>query len=389
MWYFFTRLENRLGSTERKVKIPKDVRDLQRLFRIVEKGKSTWEATFDAIRDPVMIIDETYRVERANMEAAERSGVEVKKMIGQHCYEVFAGRQAICPRCPLEVTLKRQRPQVVEIEKLKKEADFQVNSYPLAFGEGPRRVVHHYRDVTDERLLQRKLVQSEKMAAIGMLAGGVAHEINNPLGGILAFAQLIRQELPLESPLQNDVKEIQEAAKRCKKIVEDLLSFSRPSADLEKSPQDLNQLVEKILPLLRLKFREGSITVRTEYGTSLPPVWGDANRLQQVFLNLLQNAGESMKGGGTVTIRTRRAPAGSEVVLEVADQGMGIAPEDVERIFEPFFTTKGLRGTGLGLSICDSIIQDHRGRIDVESERGKGSLFRVVLPAWEKGGGSP
>ena len=370
-----------MPAPSKKSGIPKDLRDLRELFKIVEKGKSTWEATFDAIRDPVMIIGSDYRIERANLEAADRAGVEVRKMKGSYCYEIFAGRRDICPRCPLEATLSVHKPQAVEIEKLRKKTDFQVNSYPMA-GEGasPERVVHHYRDVTDEKLLQKKLVQSEKMAAIGMLAGGVAHEINNPLGGILAFAQLIGQELPADSPVQADLNEIQEAAKRCKKIVEDLLSFARPSTDLGKSPQDLNQLMEKILPLLRLKFREGSILVQTEYGKNLPRVLGEASRLQQAFLNLLQNAAEAMKTGGTVTIRTRLSPT-RELLVEVQDQGAGIRREELLRIFEPFFTTKGFRGTGLGLSICDTIVHDHRGRFEVESEPGKGSTFRVVLPA--------
>lgn len=380
MWYFFTRLEKSVKHQTDKGKLPKDLKGLRTLFEVVAKGKSAWEATFDAIRDPVLIIDENYQMQRANLAASEKAGVDIRQMIGGHCYEIFAGRKGVCPRCPLETTLEANRPHSVEIEKLSKETDFRVNSYPLPPSGSSRHVVHHYRDVTEEKLLQKKLIQSEKMAAIGMLAGGVAHEINNPLGGILAFTQLIQAELSNESPMQQDLKEIEEAAKRCKKIVEDLLSFARPPSGVGMVRQDVNHLLEKLLPILRLKLREASVSLVTHYGDNLSPVLGEANRLQQVFLNLIQNASEAMKEGGTVTLRTQMNPSRTELLVEVEDTGPGIRQEELQRIFDPFFTTKGLKGTGLGLSICDSIIHDHRGRIEVKSELGRGSLFRVVLP---------
>jgi len=220
-----------------------------------------------------------------------------------------------------------------------------------------------------------------------MLAGGVAHEINNPLGGILAFTQLLKSEFAAESAAQEDLNEIEEAAKRCKKIVADLLTLSRPSTGLELSTQNLNEIIEKILPMLRLSLRESSILIKTDYAADLPQVVGEITRLQQVFLNLIKNAAEASRQGGEVIVRTRRSRDRNECVVEVQDSGEGIKEEDLSRIFDPFFTTKGHRGTGLGLSICDSIINDHRGRMEVESVYGKGSTFRVVLPGLKKEGG--
>lgn len=385
LWYFFTRSESAVKRNTQRKGISKDFEELKSLFQVVEKGKTTWEATFDAIRDPVLIIRRDYRIERANVAAGEKAGVEIRRMIGRRCYEVFAGRKGVCPRCPLEATLGARASRTVEIEKLRPETDFQVSSYPLPLADGGQ-VVHHYRDVTEEKFLQKKLIQSEKMAAIGTLAGGVAHEINNPLGGILAFTQLIKAETPAESPIHGDLCEIEEAAKRCKKIVEDLLSFSRPSVGLETSPQDVNGLIEKLLPLLRLNLRESSITIHTDYGRKLPRVVGEASRLQQVFLNLIQNAAEAMKGGGEIRLRTQANGSRREISVEVEDSGPGINPEVLPRIFDPFFTTKGIVGTGLGLSICDTIVRDHRGRIEVETKVGQGTCFRVVLPAAAGGG---
>jgi two-component system NtrC family sensor kinase len=362
-------------------RIPKDIDALRSLFAVVEKGKLTWEATFDAIRDPVLIIDKDYRIRRANLAAAGTVRRRVHQMIGERCYEVFAGRSEVCPGCPLKQTLSEERPHTVEIDKLRTDIDFQVNSYPLpTLLDEAAQVVHHYRDVTVGKILQKKLLTSEKMAAIGMLAGGVAHEINNPLGGILAFTQLLRAELPLESPAQEDLREIEDAAKRCKKIVADLLAYARPSVGSDRTPQEINSLLERVLPMLRLSLREASVTIQTDYNPSLPRVLGEATRLQQVFMNLIQNAAEAMPKGGVVKIKTVLNSKDAEVVVEISDTGHGIRKEDLTRIFDPFFTTKGNKGTGLGLSICQSIIQDHQGRIEVESQMGEGSHFRVIFP---------
>jgi two-component system NtrC family sensor kinase len=348
-----------------------------------------WEATFDAIHDPVMIIDKNFNIERANRASADRSGHDIKDLIDKKCYRVFAGRDGICPHCPLPETLKRRVRGAVEIKDLMPNGDFEVNSYPLlqdaggGEGGGEDRVVHHYRDVTEERRLQRKLSQSEKMAAIGMLAGGVAHEINNPLAGILAFTQLLKGELP-EGQSRSDIQEIEEAAKRCKKIVEELLVFAQPHREGDRTALSLEEAIEKILPLSRLNLRHRNVTMTAGYESNLPLVRGNAARLQQVFLNLINNAGQSMSsaGGGEVALRVRGSEDRGQVLAEVIDHGCGIRSEDLPKIFDPFFTTKGrTEGTGLGLSICYSIISEHGGKIEVESEVGKGSLFRVILPA--------
>ncbi len=354
---------------------------LKELLEVVSRGKYLWESTFDAIQDPVLIIGPNYRVERANMAAAERSNHDVRELIGKKCYQIFAQRDDVCPFCPLQRTLQEREPLSVVIDQLRTDADFEVNSYPLVPGtkRTEYRVVHHYRDVTEEKMLQRKLVQSEKMAAIGMLAGGVAHEINNPLGGILAFTQLLQRELPKDSAAQSDLSEIEGAARRCKKIVQDLLTFSRPTQEGDKELLNLNELFEKILTLTRLDLRAAQIILQLELDETLPVVRGAATRLQQVFLNLVTNAMQAISGGGKITVKT--FCEGPWVVLEVHDTGCGIRSENLPRIFDPFFTTKGPQiGTGLGLSICYSIILEHQGKIEVQSQEGTGALFRILLP---------
>jgi two-component system NtrC family sensor kinase len=374
-------------ATKVKKPPPKDIetiQSLQKLFNVVERGKFMWESTFDAILDPVIIVGGDFHIIRANLAAARRSGRTIQELVGRRCFEAFAGRPAICPHCPLEETLRTGSPRSVAIDGMMAEGDFMVNSYPLVSqrggGEGPL-AAHHYRDVTEENRLQRKLIQSEKMAAIGMLAGGVAHEINNPLAGILAFAQLLKNEFT--SPdAQSDLNEIEQAAKRCKKIVEDLLLFARPHGESEQRDISLADTVEQILPLSKLNLKHRNVTITTQYEGSLPPVRGISARLQQVFLNLINNAAQSMEGGGEVGLRIFSGRDRAHVVAEVQDRGCGIRMEDKNKIFDPFYTTKGRHeGTGLGLSICYSIIAEHGGKMEVESEVGVGSVFRIILPA--------
>lgn len=345
-----------------------------------------WEATFDAIRDPVIIIGEDYRILRANLATARRTDKRIHDLVGQSCYVSFAGRDHVCPGCPLQKTLFTRKPHTVEIERMRQDGDFHVASYPMyapsgMMGEAPM-VVHHYHDVTEEKNLQRKLIQSEKMGVIGMLAGGVAHEINNPLAGILAFAQILRRELADRPEAVTDLGEIEEAAKRCKKIVEDLLSFARPGTG-DFQDVSLTEALDRILPLARLNLRHLGIELQTHYEQTRP-VRANAARLQQVFLNLINNAAQAQasmtKSGGTVFVSVKPGPGRQNASVEVRDQGGGIRKEDLGKIFDPFYTTKAREGTGLGLSICYSIIAEHGGKIEVESEYGKGSLFRVVLP---------
>lgn len=366
-------------------KPPSDMKRLRELLDVVSRGKYMWESTFDAIRDPVLIIDRFFNVERANLGAARRCGRDIRELIGRKCYQLFARREEICPGCPLQEVLGTKEPRSVEIGGLMPESDFQVTSYPLVQNvqAGEYRVVHHYREITEEKKLQKKLIQSEKMAAVGMLASGVAHEINNPLAGILAFAQLLQKDMPAEGHVHEDLKEIENAAKRCKKIVEDLLTFARPQGEGAMTPLSVRDEVEKILPLARLNLRHNGVSIATDYEPDLPKVLGNSVRLQQVFLNLVNNAAQAMSAsGGEVTLKVRAAKGQGHILAEVIDTGCGIRKEDLPKIFDPFFTTKVKgEGTGLGLSICYSIVSEHGGRIEVESEVGKGSLFRVVLPA--------
>ena len=224
------------------------------------------------------------------------------------------------------------------------------------------------------------LIQAEKMAALGRMAGGVAHEINNPLGGILAFAQvLLRKTAMPESDRREALDTIQGCALRCKNIVDSLLSFSRKPVLEEYELVQFNQVVQTGLQVAQLHPKAKQVTVRLELMPDLPSLRGRVALLEQVVVNLLQNAFYASPPGQEVVVRTRIE--GEVVYFEVLDHGPGISPEALPRIFEPFFTTKPTgEGTGLGLSICYGIAQEHGGRLLVRNQPGSGAIFTLCLP---------
>jgi two-component system NtrC family sensor kinase len=224
------------------------------------------------------------------------------------------------------------------------------------------------------------LVQQEKMASLGRLSAGVAHEINNPLTSILIFSSILRDKVDVSHPDYKKISTIVNETIRCRGIVERLLAFSRQD-EPRKEKQDVNGVIRQSLELLKNQAIFQNIRIHERLRKDLPEVSIDANMMQQVFVNILINAADAMPEGGDLTIQSRRAPAaaGRYVVVEFADTGKGIPAEDIPRLFDPFFSTKE-KGTGLGLSICYGIVRRHGGKIDVKSAKDQGSVFTIQLP---------
>jgi PAS domain S-box-containing protein len=225
---------------------------------------------------------------------------------------------------------------------------------------------------------QTQVIQSAKMAAIGGLAAGVAHELNNPLTSVLGFAELALRSAAPDDPLREDLSIIIAEARRARDIVQDLLAFSRQTESFYEKA-DVNQAIQDTLALVRRQMEKNHILLVEQYATDLPSLSLAVGQMKQVFLNLITNARHAMPHGGTLTISSERVE--DEVAVRIADSGMGIPADHLSRLFEPFFTTKPAeKGTGLGLSVSLGIVQEHGGRIQVESQVGKGSTFTVWLP---------
>ncbi len=357
------------------------LKELEGLVEVIAKGKFQWEATFDAIAEPVMIVSQDYEIRRANLAMARTAGVNITQVTGRKCHEIFASRAEPCENCPLSSAVKLGKGEDEPLRNKIQKQDFHAYAYPFVESNGKcDSAVMYYRNITEEIRLRQEVFQQEKMAAIGMLAGGVAHEVNNPLGGVLAFTQLLLQRVKPADPFYEDLKEIESAAVRCKKIIQDLLDFSRVSRDKENALVDVNVLLEKVVPFVRMELRSLNVDLKLNLDKQVPKIEGAPDRLQQVFLNLMTNACHAMPKGGNLSLTTKKSPKGIEI--EVKDSGAGIPKENLNRIFEPFFTTKQAgKGTGLGLAISYRIIQDHGGRMVVESEIGRGTTFTLFLPA--------
>ncbi len=234
-------------------------------------------------------------------------------------------------------------------------------------------------DVTQRERMEEQMSQTEKLTSLGLLAAGVAHEVNTPLAVISNYIQMLAKQMPEGDPRQSIIEKIVKQTFRASEIVNNLLNFSRTGA-AEASDVDVNRVVEETLSLVAHPLKTSHIQVVKQLGETLPRVRGSANKLQQVFLNLFLNARDAMPGGGMLEVRT--AAHNGSVEIEIADTGGGIAREHIHRIFDPFFTTKASgRGTGLGLSVSYGIIKEHAGKIDVRSTPGKGTSFHVEFPA--------
>ncbi|HQR38477.1 MAG TPA: ATP-binding protein [Blastocatellia bacterium] len=234
-------------------------------------------------------------------------------------------------------------------------------------------------DVTDRVKLEDQLQQSDKLSSIGLLAAGVAHEVNTPLAGISSYTQMLLGQIPEGDPKQMILQKVLAQTDRASGIVNNLLNFSRTSGG-DFAPLDLNRVLEDTLQLLEIQLHKGNVTIERAFADDLPEAFGNAGKLQQVFMNLILNARDAMPGGGSLTLETENSD--HMLIVRVRDTGIGIAAENIAKIYDPFFTTKSVgQGTGLGLAVSYGIVQEHGGRIFVDSAPGRGTTFTIKIPS--------
>ena len=359
--------------------------------RELEAQRNFVARIIDSLPVGLYVIDRDYRIRAWNRKReAGTQGVSREDAVGREVFEVL-GRQ------PREL-LKQEFDRVFatgEIQQMETDSQatgearhFRITKIPMRLDdEDISHVITIGEDVTAWRQAVQRLSQSEKLAAVGQLAAGVMHEINNPLATILACSEALTLRL---ADLPDSDRQAQEEylhiidteVQRCRRIVDGLLDFSRPKKSGHKASSDINAIIEQTLFLLKHHERFKWLTVERQLAKDLPSFPADAERLVQCFMALMLNAMDAMNARGVLTVRTQRNPQRSdEILVEFMDTGTGIRQEDLPKIFEPFFTTKPQgRGTGLGLSVAYGIVEEHRGRIEVESQMGVGTNFKVFLP---------
>lgn len=349
---------------------------LDRLLLEMENNFSSfrWEKTFDNLRSPISIIDLQMGVVRSNR------GFSLKGKRGL-CHRMFAGREQICEGCPVSAVMRDGLSHTGTVQAEGK--TYQVHSYPIHMQDGgpTTNVVNIYVDITPQRELQRRLLQNEKMSAVGLLAGNIAHELNNPLTGLRSLAQVLAMQVESESTMASDLKEVEKASARCQMIIRNLLDFTAPGVQ-PRQVTTMDEIVEKTLPFLKSMLRIHRLDLHLNAPGA--QILVEPNLIQQVVFNLINNACQAMKKSGTLKLESR--VLGAQVELLVADTGEGIPTEIQNRIFEPFFTTKSEgSGTGLGLSLSKEIIEKFGGHLSFESYVGEGTRFFVSLPIVKSG----
>jgi two-component system NtrC family sensor kinase len=346
-------------------------------------SRNTLRALFDNIPASLYIVDRAYALRAINRSRARRAASRPNLLVGRCCYEALFGRISPCPECRVADTFQNGKGTERALrapETGGESKEWEIHTYPiLDEGRQVLQVVLFEEDVTERRHLEANLAQSEKLAAVGQLAAGVAHEINNPLTAVIANAQLMQRSMPPDSELQESVELILIAGSRAAQVVRNLLDFARKE-QYRFDRTDINETIRKTLELVQHEVISRSIDLKFDPDPNLPRVLASGDHLQGVWLNLILNSFDALNGmPGEIWVSTRAQEGEVHVVFE--DTGKGIPAEVLPRIFEPFFTTKlPGQGTGLGLSVCHQIIKQHNGQILAESTLGRGTRFTITLP---------
>ncbi len=345
----------------------------------------------DSVGDGVIVLDAAGHITLINPAAEEIAGVSRRQAQGNSFTALFKGDQLLIEMVEKTAAtgMTISDHENVVLKRGGHATPVSATTSPLLLETGERiGVILVLRDLTNIRDLEQAVRQADRLSSLGTLAAGLAHEIKNPLGGIKGAAQLLEQELPEESELRDYTRVMLKEVRRVNRIVEELLDLASPRK-IKLDRVNLHKTLGDILLLQKRGAAGKNIAIRQQFDPSIPPILGDEALLTQLFLNLIKNAVEAVGDEGTVQVTSRVVSDYSMsqnwerrsrmVALEVSDDGPGIPPEQMEHLFTPFFTTKA-KGTGLGLAICQKIVLEHRGMIKVESDRGKGTTFTVMLP---------
>lgn len=351
------------------------------------EGRNTLQALIDGIPNPIYTISDDWQLVGVNKTKADQLGVTSDSLVGRICYRVFYDREEPCEHCAVARTLNEKVERHWSVRWLGEDhlpREWAVSAYPIPGKQASSaRAVLVWQDKTEERRLENSLMQAGKLAAIGQLAAGVAHEINNPLTAINANAQMLKMVMPVEDENFESVDLIVRAGERAAKVVRGLLDFARQE-QYSFTSGDVNESLQEALDLVRYQLQTSNITINKQFDDSLPLIVASWEHLKSVWLNLLLNARDALlqaHGDPTLDISTRGREDGQSIQVVVHDNGKGMTSAETAHIFEPFYTTKGPgQGTGLGLATCHRIIEQHGGEITVASKPGEGTTFLITLP---------
>jgi len=396
-------------------KVRERTAELEKTTRLLQVEYGRLEAIINSPNLGIVIEDKDCNIRFMNKFLIQIFG----NQIGEKCYEKFKDREEKCPVCSIDQILVKGKKTFTYLDQDSQGHYYEISASLFQDEKGERFVLETLRDITAQKKLelqveeythslektnqelenalkslketQVQLIQVEKMAAVGQLAAGVAHELNNPLGGILGYSQFALEKIdqkPIRQFTEEDtenflqyLKDIERQTKRCRSIIQSLLKFSRASRKEGFEPTDVNSILKETFTFIRHQVEKSKVTLVEKLAESLPLINGHSGQLQQVFTNLILNAVQAMPEGGTLTVASRIREDLKAVETSFTDTGVGIREENLGKIFEPFFTSKKVgEGTGLGLSVSYGLIKNHGGEIKVRSKKNQGTTFTVILP---------
>ncbi|MDU9047459.1 MAG: response regulator [Candidatus Electrothrix sp. Rat3] len=389
-----TVVRDSAGKQLSRIMNVQDISDRKESERFIIQARDEWQRTFNAIHEIVLILDPTLRVLKANSTAEQYLDASPGELEGRQCFELFRRASSPCAGCPALKTLRNRKPYSLQIEHAEMECFFLVSTSPVFDDVGSLTgLVYVAKDITQQKQLEVKIRQAQKMEAIGTLAGGIAHDFNNILSPIMGYAEMLSESLSDESMERFQAQQIYNAALRARDLTQQILGFSRQT-DQTLQPVEPHLIVKEALKLLRSSIPT-SIAIQQSIEPSCGKIMADPTQIHQVVVNLYTNAYQAMMDtGGTLGLTMRPLVLmaedsvykidlmpGSYILIEVSDTGHGMPPDVLEKIFEPYFTTrKEQGGTGLGLATVHAIVHEHKGTVSVYSEPGQGTTFRVYLP---------
>jgi two-component system NtrC family sensor kinase len=356
------------------------------LYDEVSRAQKGWESTFNAVPDPILLIDTDHQVLLQNNRPLPKIVLDaVPDDSARKCYAMLYGRSTPCSDCPMK-SLRHSPEPIYRRLETETQLVLDFSYYPILDEEGRLvAMTKIVKDVTEKSHMENRLLHSERLAAIGEMAAGVAHELNSPLTAIIGTAQLLRSEMAEKSETALSLEEIANCGLRCKRIIKNLLTFSRQD-QVPMRETDLNREIERAMALVHYLIDQSDIRIIKNLAPDLPLIMANGLQLQQVVTNLMINARDALDKTGvekTIWLDSflKESAKGLWAVVSVRDNGHGIERENLQKIFTPFYTSKeATKGTGLGLSLSFGIAQAHGGALEVESSPGEGSTFSLLLP---------
>lgn len=380
-------MEDERGRTIAVMELAVDLTEKIELEHKLKVTKDRLQAIFDGISDGVSVIDKNYRILRVNQGTLSLFNKrDFLDLLGKKCFSEYYKIDGLCENCPAEKTFQDGRP--CHVTRICQGVDkgrivLDISTFPIKDAEGKvTQVIEYMKNITDIVKLEDQLLYQERLAGIGELAAGIAHEIRNPLGSITASSQFVLSKYRLPDPVKKHLKIILRNSENANRIIKDLLDFAKPR-EISFKKGSIKEVVDAARSLVKVRCIRQRVRLVRKWSRRIPSILLDEKRLEEAFLNFILNALDAMPGGGRLMINAHPDFTDNEIVISFLDTGEGIAPENLNKMFTPFFSTKE-DGVGLGLCLAHQVIGYHKGKIKIESKLGQGTEVIVRFPFSER-----